>query len=160
MTELMRMAGWWRSLVIWLRLHRTACNPKTHVTHVIYLTNSTPEEPCTRAEVVRRDSLPFPLSVLFGVVWCSLVLFGPKIYFCFLPTLNRQTPACQASAQSFVAPILSNSEPKSSELQSPFRYASSSRITSPCTSVSRRSAPLCRNVSSVWSIPSRWRTVA
>jgi hypothetical protein len=24
------------------------------------------------------DSLPFPLSVLFGLIWCSLVLFGPK----------------------------------------------------------------------------------
>jgi len=26
----------------------------------------------------------FPLLVLFGLIWCSLVLFGPKIYFCFL----------------------------------------------------------------------------
>ena len=25
--------------------------------------------------------LPFLLLVLIGVVWCSLVLFGPKIYF-------------------------------------------------------------------------------
>jgi len=23
---------------------------------------------------------PFPLFVLFGLIWCSLVLFGPKIY--------------------------------------------------------------------------------
>ena len=26
-------------------------------------------------------STTFPLSVLFGLIWCSLVLFGPKIYF-------------------------------------------------------------------------------
>ena len=24
----------------------------------------------------------FPPLVLFGVIWCSLVLFGPKFYFC------------------------------------------------------------------------------
>ena len=28
-----------------------------------------------------RSLTSFPLSVLFGVIWCSLVLFGPKIYF-------------------------------------------------------------------------------
>ena len=35
----------------------------------------------TSAAAVRRI---FLLLVLIGVVWCSLVLFGPKIYFhCF-----------------------------------------------------------------------------
>ena len=37
-----------------------------------------------QSEVIRSrasSSLPFPLSVLFGLVWCSLVLFGPKIIF-------------------------------------------------------------------------------
>jgi TRAP-type mannitol/chloroaromatic compound transport system permease large subunit len=28
-------------------------------------------------------AVPFPLSVLIGVVWCSLVLFGPKIILFF-----------------------------------------------------------------------------
>ena len=27
------------------------------------------------------DSIRFLLLVLFGVIWCRLVLFGPKIYF-------------------------------------------------------------------------------
>ena len=39
-------------------------------------------------------------------------------------------------------------------------YAMISLITSPCTSVSRRSMPLWRNVSAVCSIPSSRRTVA
>jgi len=37
---------------------------------------------------------------------------------------------------------------------------SSSRTTCPCTSVSRRSMPLLRNVRRVWSMPSRWSIVA
>ena len=39
-------------------------------------------------------------------------------------------------------------------------YANTSSITWPCTSVSRRFVPLCRNVSFSWSMPNRCSTVA
>ena len=42
----------------------------------------------------------------------------------------------------------------------PYTYDRIGEITSPCTSVSRRSMPLWRYVSVVWSMPSRRMTVA
>ena len=40
--------------------------------------------PAHRTGTLNRLQTWFPLLVLIGVVWCSLVLFGPKIYFCSL----------------------------------------------------------------------------
>ena len=41
------------------------------------------EEPRTQCNACNPFNLSpwFLLLVLFGVIWCSLVLFGPKIYF-------------------------------------------------------------------------------
>ena len=50
-------------------------------------------------------------------------------------------------------------EPALSEAN-PGGYASSGSMTCPCTSVSRRSIPLWRKVSRMWSMPSRRRIVA
>ena len=33
-----------------------------------------------RANSRHSRALPFPLSVLIGVIWCSLVLLGPKLF--------------------------------------------------------------------------------
>ncbi|HTD87578.1 MAG TPA: hypothetical protein VK850_13450, partial [Candidatus Binatia bacterium] len=50
-----------------------SCNPFNHVTRAAHMPNTT----------------RFPLFVLFGVIWRSLVLFGPKNIFVFFDSTAR-----------------------------------------------------------------------